>query len=309
MPCAQGEIKSGKLLIKRDGTDNGSRPLEVCDNYWSSPDLFIEGGPSNTQAIQGVAHTVKVRVKNISTTDPVEDIDVEAWVCDYTAGPLPTGQIAPPGRMTGFRGGTLGPGASAVIACAPTWTPTAAQVAINNGHLCLAANGWGELPQPDGSELAAAGILKICCDSHHAQCNISLIGVQPGGMGLQPMRLRAPKGLNRMPMLLEIKPITGKVGFGRAEKQLIRSHKEFGRFKDVTVSRRKAVDFFIEGDGFGPAREVELDVDAKKGKKVQIQVAVDPSARRHSLQLFDVTTADPRTGERIGGARLMVLAV
>jgi hypothetical protein len=306
MPCAEGDIKSGKLLMRRDGADTGARPIDPCTNFWSSPDLFVSGGTSNTQAQQGVVHTIRARVKNIST-QAVEDVNVEAWVCDYTAGPLPTGQISPPGKVSGFRPGTLGAGASAVIDCSPTWTPTAAQVAMNNGHLCLAANTWAELPRPDGVELPAAGTLKICCDSHHAQCNISLVGTGESGEAEIDMMLRAPEELDAMRMRLELRAITGREGFGAGEKRLLRSHRKFGRRK-ITLSRHKPREFFFEGPGIEPTREAELEVDSKKGIRLRIHAAKAKGQPKNTLQLFDITTTDPETGELIGGARLMVLA-
>jgi hypothetical protein len=305
MPCAEGETKSGKLLIRRDGADAGARPIDPCTNFWSSPDLFVQGGPSNTQAQQGVAHTIKARVKNISTS-AVEDVNVEAWVCDFTAGPLPTGQLTPPGRVTGFRPGPLGAGASAVIDCSPKWTPTADQVKMNEGHLCLAANTWAELPSPDGAELGT-GLLKICCDSHHGQCNIGLIGTGRIGKAEMGMLLIAPEELEAMRMRLELRPVTGREGFGLAEKRLVRSHKKFGRRK-IALSRFKPRDFFFEGPGIDPTREAEFEVDSKKGMRLRFHVAKAKGQPKNTLQLFDIKTTDPDTGEAIGGARLMVLA-
>jgi hypothetical protein len=307
MACAKEETKSGKLLVRRDGVDVGSRPIEPCTNFWSSPDLFLQGGPSNTQAQAGVAHTIKVRVKNINA-NPVEDVNVEAWVCDYTAGPLPTGQVSPPGRVTGFRPGPLGPGASAVIDCAPTWTPTTAQVSINNGHLCLAGNAWAELPQPDGNELPAGGVLKVCCDTHNAQTNINLIAARRGTMAIHGMSLRAAESQEVLALTLEMRPITGRIGFGRAERQLVRSHRQFGRRK-ITLSRRRPRGFFFEGPKIEPGVTARFRVDSKRGKRLRIRIPVDRAEQKNSLQLFDLTTRDARTREVIGGARLLVLAL
>lgn len=307
MACAEEDIKSGKLLIRRDGSDVGNRPIEPCTNYWSSPDLFLQGGPSNTQAQAGVDHRIKVRVKNIHSS-AVEDVNVEAWVCDFTAGPLPTGQIDPPGRVTGFRAGTLGAGASAVIDCSPMWRPTDAQVTINNGHLCLAANTWADLPQPDGNELPAGGTLKVCCDSHHAQTNISLISAPRGAEATLGMFLRAPEGQPVLTGILELRPITGRAGFGRAERQLVRSHRQFGRRK-ITLSRLKPLGFFFEGPGIDRGITARFEADSKRGKRVRIHIPVDRARQKNSLQLFDLTTRDARTREVIGGARLLVLAL
>ena len=307
MACAEGEIKSGKLLIRRDGSDAGKRPIDPCTNYWSSPDLFVEGGVSNTQAKEGVAHTIKARVKNIGTTD-VEDINVEAWVCDYTAGPLPEGQLDPPGRVTGFRGGPLSAGASAVIGCSPTWTPTSAQADMNDGHLCLAANAWAEQPQPDGQENPPGGTLKICCDSHHGQCNIGLVAAEIDDEAEIGMKLTATEDAQVMRMILNIAPVTGKVGFGLGEQKVLRSHEKFGGH-DITLSRRRPGKFFFEGEGIEPTTKAELEVDHKTGTWVRFHVPVGSNQASGTLQLFNISTSDAATGDPIGGARLMVLAL
>ena len=307
MACADSEIKSGKLLIRRDGPDKGMREINPCTNYWSSPDIWVEGGVSNTQAKVGVPHKVKVRVKNIGPTD-VGDVYVDVWLCDYTAGPLPAGQLPPPpGTLTGSVA-ALAANAEAVITCAPPWTPTSAQADTNDGHLCLAANAWAELPQFDGGPLLPGRTLQVCCDSHHAQCNIAIVAAPIDDEAETDMHLMAPDDAPVMRMLLNITPVSGKVGFGLAEKRVLRSHEKFGKRK-VSLSRRKPRNFFFEGKGIEPTTEAELEVDNKRGTWVRFHVGVDSNQTSGALQLFNITTRDPATGDSIGGARLMVLAL
>jgi NHL repeat-containing protein len=169
--CSEAETRRGALLIRsRAGDTAGARPIEPCAGIESSPDLSLAGGTDEAVAIQGVEHTLSVRVTNAGSR-PLEDISVEAWVCDHAAGALPLGQLEPPGRMTGFLPGPLAPGAEAVIGCAPAWTPDAAAVALGDGRVCLAANVSADRPR-DGAALVALAVLKPCCDTHHARRDI-----------------------------------------------------------------------------------------------------------------------------------------
>ncbi len=54
------------------------------------------------RAIVGDTMTVWARVHNIGKQQ-YGRITVEAWVCDYTAGPLPTGRLGNPGDLIGFQ--------------------------------------------------------------------------------------------------------------------------------------------------------------------------------------------------------------
>jgi hypothetical protein len=125
-PCSEAEIRRGALLIRaRPGDSADARPIEPCENVDASPDLMLVEGPDAGTAVVGSKHTVRVKVTNAGAR-PIEEIDVEAWVCDRSAGPLPLGQLDPPGRMTGFFPGPLEAGASALVNCtrgSSRWAP------------------------------------------------------------------------------------------------------------------------------------------------------------------------------------------
>src|SRR3954467_6912500 len=74
--------------------------------------------------------------------------------------------------MTGYFPGPLEPGETTLIACSPKWTPSLNELGLGD-RLCLAANVSSEAPS-DGAELTEGSVLKLCCDTHHAQRNIVL---------------------------------------------------------------------------------------------------------------------------------------
>src|SRR3954447_24851042 len=171
-PCSDADIRRGALLIRaRPGDSADARPIEPCENVDASPDLLLLGGADAGTAFVGAEHTVRVKVTNAGPR-PIEEIDVEAWVCDRSAGTPPLGRLDSPGRMTGVFPGPLESGASALVNCSPKWTPSAAGLPLGD-RLCLAANVSAATP-PDGAELTEGSVLKICCDTHHAQRNVTL---------------------------------------------------------------------------------------------------------------------------------------
>jgi hypothetical protein len=119
--------------------------------------------------------------------------------------------------------------------------------------------------------------------------------------------LHAPKYQKVMPMLVEIHPVTGKVGYGLAERRLLRSDRKLGKLP-ITLARTKPTKFALEAAGHPASSKLELEVDAERGVKLQINVGTDRMAK-HTMQLYDVTTRDPRTHDLIGGARLLVVRV
>ena len=187
MPCTPADLAhTGVLLIADQAGDTGARPFADGDSevYWTSPSITLSGGVDPGTAKVNAPNTVSVTVKNISA-QAVQDINVEAWVCDFTMGVDPASALAsanPGGApMTGFFTGPLPPGTSHAISLSPVWTPTAADAALNGGHVCIAANCFGGAPDT-GMTLASEGnAFKFLCDTHHAQRNIH-VQIVPGGM-------------------------------------------------------------------------------------------------------------------------------
>lgn len=307
MACSEQDVRRGALMIRtRDGESVGDVPLDPCGNFWSSPDLWVDGGPDRTTAREGATMRIFARVTN-GGDKPFEDINVEAWVCDYTAGPLPTGQLDPPSRVTGFAPGPLNPGQSAVIECAPTWVPTAAQVRINNGHLCLAANTWADTP-PDGAELPAARAILPCCNTHHAQRNIALVAARSGMRIKQLMRLSGFEKGKEQRVLIEFRPVTDRRAFGAGELDLLRSSRYGRRLKRWQLGNPKEAKIELVGENVEGTRG-ELVLRPGKPREVTMDVGVPGGLQPGTILLFDTVTREPRTRDLLGGARLMVLVV
>ena len=188
MPCQPSDLQyNGTLLIGDSTSDNGTRPFSDGDNepYWNSPFVFLSGGPGLGTYKAGTTCTVNVTVKNISQ-QPLININVETWVCNFTMGVTPASSLASsnPGSapMTGFWPGPLMSGTLQNIAMEQTWTPTAADAALNGGHVCIAANCWAD-PPDRGATLSSMGdVFNFLCNDHHAQRNIMVQTVPMGGM-------------------------------------------------------------------------------------------------------------------------------
>jgi hypothetical protein len=185
MPCTQNETQKG-LAIPWSASDDGTRPLGKCDGtipYWTNPNIWLDhpSAPSadNGTAVENQVNSVRVKVYNLSGSD-INDVNVEAWVCDFTMGVDPASALNPPAEMTGYIS-TIMAGGSGVVTCTPTWTPDASQMAINGGHVCIAANAYSA--GVDGESLPAGGF-NFCCNARHGQRNIYIKSVPGKGPGM-----------------------------------------------------------------------------------------------------------------------------
>jgi len=184
MACQQNEIKSGPLYVKYNAADGGSRAIEPCTGFWSSPDVWIEGGVDAGTARVGVPNTIKVRVRALPSlpggASAVENVNVQVWVSDFTLGVGPNSGLPSAGGAVGLTGyiASISAGGSNVAGCGP-WTPVQSDSQLNGGHVCIAANCHADPPDngvqvPPNSFQAVDGSSKVCCDSHLAQRNIAV---------------------------------------------------------------------------------------------------------------------------------------
>ena len=179
MPCTPAETKPG-LAVLMSASDTGTRPIPDGTAYWTNENIWIAHphAPSADEytAAVGTENTINVRVSNL-TGAPIENVNVEAWVCDFTMGMSPATALPNPGAMTGFApsvpaAGPGGPGV-AVVSCMPVWIPAAAQTAINGGHVCIGVNCYG-----DGDGLAlGVNAFNFPCNARQAQRNIMIESV------------------------------------------------------------------------------------------------------------------------------------
>ncbi|MEZ4861774.1 MAG: hypothetical protein R3C14_10715 [Caldilineaceae bacterium] len=199
MPCVN--TISGPLVIRYKSTDDGTRPINPCDAtnpFWVSPDIWLVHPSDNTideaTTKVGVVTTLKVLVHNVSGA-AINNVNVEAFICDFTAGVSPASAITGTGKFTGFVSSIAGGNSGQIVTCTPNWTPTTTQLAINNGHVCMLANCFSDT---DGQSVDTMSVdpvthsLPICCDSHLAQRNIHIVAAAQGqgGAGLKNIPIK-----------------------------------------------------------------------------------------------------------------------
>ena len=163
----------GALLIRSTAVDVGQRPIVPCEGVSASPDLRLSGGIDIHTAVAGVAHSIRVRIENAGSAE-LTDIFVQVWLCDLDGGPPPSRILDPPGAMTAFFGGPLGPRESRLIQMESRWTPDVALAAWAEDRLCIAANVFATRPA-EGAQLTGEGTIGPCLDAHHA---IALVAVR-----------------------------------------------------------------------------------------------------------------------------------
>lgn len=305
MACREQDIRRGGLLVSTVPNDSGTRELRPCDSFWVSPDLWLESGGRagvTYRAVVGTRTTVYVRVQNIGPTD-LSRIRVQAWVCDYTFGPLPSGAFAPPGELTGFDPSTLARGGPPVVIACTLWTPDRAQLATNGGHLCIAANVYAERPQ-DGSVLVDE--IRQCCDSHHAQRNIAVVASDADGLVRQVARLTGlPKQRPRR-VLAEFFQVTDPARIGDVERELL-AGSELGEKHELHVTCERIGKPRLDGRGIEHEPRGELTLDHKRPLEVTMSVELTHGVKPGTVGVFDAVTRDPRTDEIVGGARLLAV--
>ena len=353
MPCVN--VLSGPLVIRYKGTDTGARPIEPCGGpnpFWVSPSIWLDH-PADSSIDEattrvGLATTLKVLVHNIGAA-PVNNVSVEAYVSDFTAGVSPASAIPGTGKFTGFVG-TIGTGGSnsAVVACTPVWTPTAAQLGINGGHLCMFANCFSDT---DGQSVDTMMVdpvthsLPFCCDSHLAQRNIRIVAASKGaGLGKirfdllaanpspdQPIevtpiirRVAGPAAITKNERwLLETSPWIETIKIGTRNRYVLANQGEivFPRRAaarqttltpdDVVLigrSRFRKFDFGFAAERVGEGRDIVIGLEPREAKPVTVNLALNANEALGSTHTFDVAQTT-RDGIVIGGVRVLVLVV
>jgi len=305
MPCNPEDTKSGKLAIKFSAGDTGKRPIEPCTDYWVSPNIRLDhaGDMTVDEATARVGHpnTVMVRVSNISN-QAIEDVNVQAWVCDYTVGVSPSSGLASAGGstpMTGFANSIAANG-TAVIALSPVWTPVPADAALNGGRVCLAANCFADTPV-DGQALPPSGF-KFCCDSHHGQRNIAVREIEGRRM---EFRFFAANADQEQPLdaVLEVREVRGKAAFGQNERQLVRS----GPLAELPLyrSRFRIVRMALRGEGFEPGPKTRVRLKPGERREVALQAEFNPREAKGNFHTLDVALS--RGDEDVGGVRILAI--
>jgi hypothetical protein len=178
------------LVIKLDANDTGVRPMPANTPFWTCQAITLLGDNQtlygDTATAVGRVTTLEVQVSNTGVS-AFHDVTVEAWVCNYTLGYVGPGSAIPGPPPTSFTGTTASVPAGAqpvIVQCTPTWTPSAAQAAINvetepdgtqAAHVCVGANAYGTdaSGQPVGAALPT-GAIDPLHRSEHGQTNIKV---------------------------------------------------------------------------------------------------------------------------------------
>lgn len=305
MACI-GDPVSGDLMIRTLDGDSGSREIKPCGNFWSSPDLYLVGDRvSRTEVRVGGTVQVAALVTNLRR-EAIDSIEVEAWVCDYTAGHLPNGIQRPPDRVNGFRLNPIEPGETREIVCDQLWTPTARQLATNGGHLCIVANAWSS--GVDGRQLIGAEI-QPCCNCHHAWRNIQIFAAGTGMRIKKLMRLWGAAGSEQpQDIFVEVFANNDAAAFGAGEKDLL-EHSIWARHvKFAGRARGNGKAITLSGRGFEGEHRAELTLDPRKPQELEIDLEL-PKAKPGAVQVYDVVSRDRKTDEVIGGARMLALTL
>jgi hypothetical protein len=318
--CNAENTVKGHLLIRRNTSDTAAaRPITPCTDFWTSPDIWLDPGDGSkqTSASEGQKVAVMVRVTNSGaenqTPKSISDINVEAWVCNYTLGCVgPTTALTPPGRFEGFVPGPVNAGSAIDVNCGD-WTVGSGEVETNNGHLCLGANAWATSPN-DGRALPSGGQVIPCCDSHHGQRNLQLIAVDAGDDAYIEVFLENPDGRRALNAKLEMYPARGEMLFGKPEREFILGHHQMQELVgpkaleglELKRARKRPEDWGFEGKGIKPGKKTQVELKPKRSIKVKMRVRANRADRPGTVYVMDALTTDPRD-RPIGGARLLVM--
>ncbi len=261
-----------------------------------------------------------MRVEN-GGTEPLDDIRIEVFPCDYTVGPLPAGMLVRGGAFTGRDRHVLEPGQKRVIRSDGVWVPTAQQVSLNKGHLCLAVNCFASNPD-DGTELLPGTPILPLCDSHHGQRNIALVAAPPGTIVPHNVALWGmAEGIDQPPVEeIQIKtepktkpPTDPGEEFGPGDLDLINSGPFGPDFTDFTVSRSIREPIYetlaMNVPDVGRGRELRVEVSPEEPRIGVLEIEVGADEVPGSVQIYDTIGRDPRTGSVLGGARMLVMAI
>jgi hypothetical protein len=244
----------------------------------------------------------------------LEDVSVEAWVCNYTLGEVgPATAITP--RFVGTAFGPLSPGASVVVDL-DKWTPTHDQATTNMGHVCLGANCWAGDPgaPTDGRPLpATGGHLNYCCDSHTGQLNLQLTPLVHDEQQ-DPIPFMMFGGEEGLEAEIHIAP-PRRVLLGKFEQQFIlQNHVLAEALRPLEKrlkphpSKFKPGRFEIAGPGMKPGHHGKIRLGPKEEARFDVRVQGHPKDDPGAVHAFDMVATDPN-GETIGGARLLTVAL
>ncbi len=186
-----------------------------------------------------------MRVEN-GGTEPLDDIRIEVFPCDYTVGPLPAGMLVEAVHSPGATATSSNPGQKRVIrsdggmgadraaGLAQQWPPQPRRQLLRHQ------------PRMTAPSCCPGRRLLPLCDSHHGQRNIALVAAPPGTIVPHNVALWGmAEGIDQPPVEeIQIKtepktkpPTDPGEEFGLGDLDLINSGPFGPDFTDFTVSR------------------------------------------------------------------------
>jgi hypothetical protein len=273
-------------------------------------------------------------------------------VSDYTAGGVgpgsalrqdptqPAGPQNPAVAFTGFNAGPLkasagdpnDPANMLVLVTDELWTPSAKQLAVNNGHVCVAVNAYGSIsgvvPSPAGGPLTDP-FLDPACGRTFGQRNIQIVAVPEGNHIVTPMIMLVP-ATDRCPLrgVIATRAVqlpAGPDGVLRNVPELAQAASEHG-IQTLRRPERDPLQHVKIGNGDGHHDDDNDDdhhgdhhphhngngngfgVNLEPGERANLKVTVDAQHQRPGdAYAVDLLTTDAPTKQLFGAARIYVL--
>jgi hypothetical protein len=296
----------GELYIRYSDTDNGDRDIPAGSTYWLSPAVeIINGFDAGTAVAEDPDQAVRVRVGNRGGNTRT-DVTVQVYATDWgTTNPwlqtLGGGAGTPGGPFTVVGNAKVQNGNEGIIDIG--WTPAPAELGgADEKHVCLFAN----VHRPgDGAPQSNPPAFAVPTNQHHAQRNIKLTAaptLASMAFGLHAANL----GDDTEVFLLEVRPVK-RGRLAPFENRHLRSARWLGavqeRVGERLAAQPPAKRPLLEFDG---RKGEELKVELEAGQQIPVTVRAGKAPRDPGLHRFDIVQRSARTGDVVGGARLIV---
>jgi hypothetical protein len=299
---------SGELYIRYSATDHGERDIPPGTQYWLSPAIEIDGsGLGSTVIAAGKNQTVKVHVGNQGSNSH-DDVNVQVYATNWgTVNPWlqslggPVGTPAGPFTVLGSAQG------EAIVEIG--WHPSTTELdGQTEKHVCLFANVYrtGDgAPQSNPPDFG-----DIVTNQHHAQCNMTLKAVPLGSHIGSIVHAGNILG-EREEFLLEVRETAGTRLDALDKRHLAaapwleRAQKKVGTTLPLHT-KAGALGLELKGKPVkAPRPELRLTLDP--GQQVPLVLTAKPSnPKQPGLHRFTILQRRAKTGELVGGARLLV---
>ena len=297
----------GELYIRYSATDNGG-PIPSGTPYYLSPAIEIVGGVDAGTARAGVAQLIRVWVGNLGSNTRT-DVTVQVFATDWgTINPwlqsLGGTSGAPGGPFTVVGNAAWQTNTEGVIDIG--WQPSPAELGGNmQKHVCLFANVHRS---GDGAPMTPTPSFDVIGNQHHAQRNIKLVAMS------FMKRLRfglwaANMFEERREFLLEVAGLR-EARLDPIERRHLRSAAWLARAQDklgkpLPGRTPGRAPILVTREGKGEKLEVSLE----PGEQIPLILEAGQAGDEPGLQRFEIVQRDARTGDVVGGGRLIAAVV